>query len=224
MIVLSDIHGNLPALEAVQDDADSVEDAFFCGDMVGYYPWPDAVIETARENGFRAVRGNHDEALVSDSTFGFNSVAAEALDWTRENISDPALEYLEGIPYSRRESMSGVEILMVHGSPQRPVSEYVYPGQVDEKFVERQDVDVDILLLGHTHVPFVNQVAGTLVVNPGSVGQPRDGDPRASYAEIDLQEQSAEVHRVEYDIDRVEEKVGEVDLPVTLAERLKRGQ
>lgn len=224
MLVLSDIHANLPALQAVIDDAGQHDTVFFCGDLVGYYPWPDHAIETAREEHFLGVRGNHDEALVAESTFGFNSVAAEALRWTEENLSEESRAYLKELPYTRREEVQGADVLVVHGSPAAPVSEYVYPEQVTEQFLERQNVNADVLLLGHTHVPFVKRVGETLVVNPGSVGQPRDGDPRASYAVVNVEEQEADIRRVEYPVDAVREHVRAEGLPSPLADRLSRGR
>ncbi|MFB6166711.1 MAG: metallophosphoesterase [Candidatus Nanohaloarchaea archaeon] len=223
MIVLSDIHSNLPALEAVMEDVE--EDEFlFLGDLIGYYTWPNEVVEEARRNGFTGVRGNHDEALVTDSTFGFRGEAVQAIRWTRERIEDENLEYLEDLPYTRKESYEGRTVFMAHGSPQNPVDEYVHPSQATERFLDRQGVETDVLLLGHTHIPFSKEVSGTLVLNPGSVGQPRDGDSRASYATLDLEERTAEIHRVEYDIGRVQEAVRDEELPRMLGERLEEGR
>ncbi|MCJ7479402.1 MAG: YfcE family phosphodiesterase [Candidatus Nanohaloarchaeota archaeon QJJ-7] len=224
MFVLSDIHGNLPALEAVRADAGSLEDAFFCGDLVGYYPWPDEVVDVARKKDFIGVRGNHDEALVIGSSFGFGGEAGEAIQWSKGEVSDRNLRYLEALPYTRSEKFQGKDVLIAHGSPRQPIEEYIYPERVNEQFLERQTFDPEVLLLGHTHVPFVKEVGDALVINPGSVGQPRDGDPRASYAELDLKAMDAEIHRVEYDIGRVEEKVEEEGLPVGLAKRLEKGR
>ncbi len=223
MIVLSDIHANLPALEAVLEDVEG-EEFLFCGDLIGYYVWPDEVVEIAREKDFTGVRGNHDEALATRSNFGFRGEAVEALNWTEENISRENLEYVENLPYTRKDVIDGRTVFMAHGSPNRPVEEYVHPSQATAAFLERQGVEADVLLLGHTHVPFVKEIQGTLVVNPGSVGQPRDGDPRASYATLDLENLDAEIHRVEYDVERVQEAVREEGLPETLAERLEHGR
>ncbi|MFB6265995.1 MAG: metallophosphoesterase [Candidatus Nanohaloarchaea archaeon] len=223
MIVLSDIHANLPALEAVLEDAEG-EEFLFLGDLVGYYTWPNEVVETAREKGFVGVRGNHDEALVTGSTFGFRGEAVQAVRWTRKRIEDENLDYLENLPYTRKEGHGGRTVFMAHGSPENPVEEYVHPSQATERFLERQGVETDILLLGHTHIPFVREVSDTLVLNPGSVGQPRDGDPRASYATLDLDEYEARIHRVEYDIGRVQEAVEEEGLPHVLGDRLEAGR
>lgn len=227
MLVISDIHANLPALEAVLADApdDAIAQGIrFCGDLIGYYPWPNKVIDRAQDHAFVGVRGNHDEAMVTDSSFGFRGEAAEALQWQRERITDDHLAYLQRLPYTRREQVDGTDIFMAHGSPNAPVAEYVYPEHVTDTFLERQGVDTDILLLGHTHVPFTRTVADTLVINPGSVGQPRDHNPKASYAVLDADTRSADIHRVSYDIERVADAVNDVGLPPMLADRLSSGR
>ncbi len=224
MLVVSDIHGNLPALEAVLDDAPGADTVICCGDLTGYYPWPDDVVGIAREQGFLAVRGNHDEAIITGSTFGMAGAAATAARWTTEAIADDTRAFLEKLPYTRREAVHGVDVLVAHGSPRAPVEEYVYPDTVSEQFLQEQNIDADILLLGHTHVPFAKTVADTLVVNPGSVGQPRDGDPRAAYAVVDLAEQTADIHRVEYPVAEVQEAVRGAGLPDELAARLEHGR
>lgn len=223
VLVISDIHANLPALEAVLESVDE-EEFLFCGDIVGYYPWPNRALERVEELDLIAVLGNHDEALVRGSTFGFSDAAAEALRWTEKEATHETLERLSRHPYIHRDEVEGKDILMVHGSPRRPMEKYVRPAEVDAGFLDRQKIDVDILLLGHTHVPFVKEVKDTLVINPGSIGQPRDGDSRASYAVLDVEEKEAEIVRQEYDIERVKEAVREEGLPKHLGRRLSRGR
>ncbi|MFB6076956.1 MAG: metallophosphoesterase [Candidatus Nanohaloarchaea archaeon] len=223
MIVLSDIHANRPALDAVLADADG--DTFlFAGDLIGYYPFPNAVVETARDREFVGVRGNHDEALVTGSTFGFRGSAVQGINHTTENITDENRAYIEDLPYTYRETVDGADIMVVHGSPRSPVEQYVHAAEVDAAFLDRQEIDVDVLVMGHTHVPFAKQAGDTLVLNPGSVGQPRDGDERASYATLDLQTRDAEIRRVPYDIDETAAVVREEGLPERLAERLYQGR
>ncbi len=225
--VLSDIHANLPALDAVLADIpDSVETFLFCGDIIGYYCWPNAVIERARDHAFRGVRGNHDEAIVRGSGFGFSGVAGTALRWNRDQLTDDAQTYVRELPYSRRDTVRERDIYVVHGSPSSPVEEYVYPEQVREGFLRRQGMDgpPDILLMGHTHVPFATRINGTLVANPGSVGQPRDGDPKAAYALLDLDALEIEHRRTTYDIDRVADRITSEGLPDALARRLYDGR
>ncbi len=227
--VLSDIHANKPALDAVINDIDAnggVDRYVFCGDIAGYYCWPNEVIAMAQQHDFLAVRGNHDEALAQGQTFGFSGAAGTALNWTQDVLTDTALTYLNELPYSRRETVAETDIYVTHGSPRAPVEEYVYPEQVVDGFFQEQGMTPipDVLLLGHTHVPFTKHCDGALVMNPGSVGQPRDGDPHASYAVLDPEDRSAEVHRVSYDIDQVADRVRDEGLPDQLARRLYEGR
>lgn len=225
--VLSDIHANLPALDAVMADMpDTVDTYLFCGDLVGYYCWPNSVVETAKEHGFRAIRGNHDEAIIRGSGFGFSGVAGTALRWNEEDLSDASLDYLQDLPYTRREQIEERDVYVVHGAPRSPVEEYVYPRQVQDGFLREQGLDdpPDVLLMGHTHVPFVKHVDGTLVANPGSVGQPRDGNPNAAYTLLDLDALELEHRRVPYPIDRVADRVSAEGLPDVLSQRLYDGR
>jgi putative phosphoesterase len=227
--VLSDIHANKPALDAVIDDitADGgVDQYIFCGDIAGYYCWPNEVIQTAQDHDFLPVRGNHDEALAQESGFGFGGVAGTALQWNQDALTNAALQYLKALPYSRRETFAATDVYITHGSPRAPVEEYVYPEQVVDGFFQEQGMTTvpDVLLLGHTHVPFTKRVNGTLVMNPGSVGQPRDGNPDASYAVLSPEDVSAEIRRVSYDIDQVADRVREEGLPEQLAHRLRSGR
>ncbi len=223
---VSDIHANLPALDAVLEDMPDVDKILFCGDLVGYYCWPNEVTARVEEHGVIGVRGNHDEAIIQGSLFGFGGVAGTALQWNNDRLTSATRTYLENQPYSQREELAGCDVYMVHGSPRSPVEEYVYPEQVTPAFFREQGMTTapDVLLLGHTHVPFAEHAGDTLVVNPGSVGQPRDGDPDASYAVIDTDNLAVEHHRVSYDIDRVARRVSEEGLPEVLAQRLYNGR
>lgn len=222
--VLSDIHANLPALEAVLTDIEEQGGAdtyLFCGDVVGYYCWPNEAIRIAKERDFLAVRGNHDDVIARGELAGY-----PAQEWSRDELTETSLAFLQELPYSRRETLNGADVYIVHGSPRAPVEEYVYPEQVREAFFRQQGMRTvpDILLLGHTHVPFTKYVGDALVLNPGSVGQPRDGDPKASYALLDAENVSAEINRVAYDIDQVADRVREEGLPEQIADRLYAGQ
>lgn len=221
MLVLSDIHANRPALEAVLDAAPDGP-ILCCGDMVGYYPWPNAVVARLDGRDLTAVRGNHDAAILQDRAHGFRGVAREALSWQRDRLDDATRSFLEAFPTRVETRIEGRRVVMVHGSPNSPLREYVSPGDVDERFLERHGVGADVLLLGHTHVPFAKRVGDTLVANPGSVGQPRDGNPDAAYAV--LEGDGITHHRVDYPVEEVVDAVAEAGLPAMLGERLRRGQ
>ncbi|MFB6190582.1 MAG: metallophosphoesterase [Candidatus Nanohaloarchaea archaeon] len=221
--VVSDIHSNIRAFREVLSRIDA--DSIICaGDLVGYYLHPGEVIDEVRDRDMTCVRGNHDHAVVDWPPGHFNPAARRALELNREKLDESRLSFLEDLPLRRELELDGTETVLVHGSPNDP-SKYVYPRHVDPSFLERNDVvEEDIVVMGHTHVPFVKHVDGTLVLNPGSVGQPRDGNPGASYAVIDTGEMDATVRRVEYDLDPVVEEVGDSSLPDSLGERLRRGR
>jgi len=222
--LISDIHANRPALKTVLDalDDDDIDMLFCAGDIVGYYTWPNEVIEMLQERDPTAVKGNHD-AGIGEPPVRFNSVARQALDWTREELTDENKAFLAGLPETIRDDIDGRDIYMVHGSPRRPLEEYINGSSIGPAFIESCFEEApDICIMGHTHHPYSHEVGGTLFINPGSVGQPRDGDSRASYAVLDLDEMKTEHSRLEYDIDAVDEAVRE-HLPSTLGERLYHG-
>ncbi|MFB6265476.1 MAG: metallophosphoesterase [Candidatus Nanohaloarchaea archaeon] len=221
--VISDIHSSIVALEKVLDEIEA-ELVVCAGDLVGYYLDPGEVIDRVKEGGITCVRGNHDDALVNWPPRNFNPVARKALELNREKLGNEQLSFLEQLPVRREMDVGGRKVLVVHGSPEEPYR-YVYPRDVGEDFAERQGVqEMDLVVMGHTHVPLVEKSGDTLVVNPGSVGQPRDGDPRASFAVVDMESMDAEIRRVEYDVEPVVERVSDSELPASLGERLEEGR
>lgn len=218
MAVLADIHSNLPALEAVLQDIGSRE-TYCLGDLVGYNPFPDEVVETVREKGVKCVLGNHDHAVVTGDVSGFNPYAARAIAWTRSRMRKENISYLGSLPLSMRNYF-----YMVHGSPRRCLEEYVtedYPDVVLRRFF--QMTEMSIIALAHTHVPFVKPMGDKLIFNPGSVGQPRDLDPRASYALLDVEKKQVKIKKVRYDVDAVVEALIKEGLPRVLGYRLREG-
>ena len=218
LAVLADIHSNYPALEAVLRDIGDME-AYCLGDLVGYYPFPDQVVEAVRDRGIKCILGNHDRAVVTGDVFGFNPYAAAAVLWTRKRMRRENISYLSSLPETRAEPFS-----MVHGSPRRCLEEYVtadYPEELLGYFLRL--AGGSILALAHTHVPMVRHLREGLLFNPGSVGQPRDHDPRAAYAILDLEKRKAAIKRVSYDVEAVVEAVDRKGLPRVLGERLRGG-
>ena len=241
---ISDIHANLPALEAVlgEIDAAGVEEIWCLGDVIGYGAEPDECADLVRERCATCLVGNHDLAVLGAlDVAAFSEAAAEAVAWTRDNIAERTLDLLRELePIGRREG-----IALFHASPRDPVWEYVLsPEQADACL----DVQPErIALIGHSHVSlfFTRPSAGeqdrdvrgaqssddTLLdlgdgcwlVNPGSVGQPRDGDPRAAWLELDTDEQTARFHRVGYDVERAAASISAAGLPRRLADRLHVG-
>jgi predicted phosphodiesterase len=235
--VLSDIHANLVALEAVLEDVGQIDAIWHLGDVVGYGPDPDGVVSRLVEAGAVGVAGNHDRAAVGGPEIDwFNPDAKAAMVWTRERISAETTSWLTDQPERRTESAA----LLVHGSPRDPIWEYITTASIARANIEAMGTTVG--LFGHTHVPIawidngrleaISPKPGSAValngaarvlVNPGSVGQPRDGDPRASWLELDLEGRMATWHRVGYDIPAVQRSMRSAGLPARLAERLRHG-
>lgn len=238
--LLSDVHGNLPAFEAVLADVDSqvVEEIWCLGDLVGYGAAPDACVELARRRCQVCLAGNHDLVVTQEIPISdFSSGAAAAASWTREQISDQALEFLRGRPASD----PGREPGLYHGSPRDPVWEYVLSSWQADECMDAMEGRVGAI--GHSHVAlwFARDESGELagaqatdgteqdlgagdwLVNPGSVGQPRDGDPRAAWLLLDTGEWIARWRRVEYPVEEAAAAIEQAGLPRSLAERLFEG-
>jgi predicted phosphodiesterase len=235
--VLSDIHSNIVALDAVLAHLGSVDAVWHLGDVVGYGPEPDAVVERLIAIGAVGVRGNHDAAAAGGREIDyFNPDARSAMEWTRRRITDMTRDWLAALPERRVEG----DTTLVHGSPRDPIWEYVTSLSVARAGMEVMTTTLG--LHGHTHVPVAFVITdgrlaalvpsdGSTVdlgdrvalINPGSVGQPRDEDPRASYLVLDQERRSVTWHRVEYDIDAVATAMRGAGLPDRLAERLHHG-
>jgi diadenosine tetraphosphatase ApaH/serine/threonine PP2A family protein phosphatase len=238
LAVLSDIHANLAALEAVRADLPQVDEVWVLGDIVGYGPQPNEVIAALQQMGARSVLGNHDAAAIGtiDSSW-FNPDAARAIHWTAETLDDNARAYMAALPEMRTQD----RVTAVHGSPRDPMWEYITGAGVAAANLPA--FETGICLHGHTHVPVVFQAddgrvttvpatvgepvsirPGRSLVNPGSVGQPRDGNPAASYLVLDTDADMVEFRRVAYDIDATQRAMRLVELPPRLAERLSYGR
>ncbi len=215
-LLLSDVHGNMPALRAVLEDAAGEYDAVICaGDLVGYNPFPEEVIREVINLGARCIRGNHDRAVMRDDYTGFSGIAIASDVWTRKRLSQSMLSYLASLPDSLR--LGDMEVH--HGSPWDE-DLYLYPEEWTGDIIPP---GVRYLILGHTHVQAVRRFERGAVINPGSVGQPRDGDPRAAYALLDPETGEVLLKHVEYDVDEVAEAIIREGLPRYLAERLYMG-
>ena len=235
--VLSDIHSNIVALDAVLSHAGDVDAIWHLGDVVGYGPEPDAVVARLSERDATGVRGNHDAAAVGGPEIDwFNPEARAAAEWTRDTMAAETRDWLKALPERRVVD----DVLLVHGSPRDPLREYVTDRRTAGENIEVQETQH--ALHGHTHVPVawlatadsvaliragetknVDLGARRTLVNPGSVGQPRDGDPRASYLVLDQGVGRVTWHRVEYDIERVQTAMRAAGLPDRLAARLTFG-
>ncbi len=216
--VLADIHANLPALEKVLEEIEGMP-KFCCGDLVGYNPFPNEVIDLVKKENIVSILGNHDHAVLTEDTSWFNRIAASAIEWTVKELTAENLEFLKTLAQSHDN-----EFYMIHGSPKNPLEEYIPPEAPEYVFRDLFNyTKSDIIILGHTHVPFVKRIDEKLIFNPGSVGQPRDFDSRASYAILDTETKELEIKRVDYDIERTAERIVKEGLPGRLAWRLFSG-
>ncbi len=242
--VLSDVHSNQPALEAVfaAIDAVGVDEVWCLGDVVGYGAQPDACAELVRERCDICLVGNHDLAVLGKLDVStFSETAAAAVGWTRNNTSAATREFLGGLEPAGERAGVG----LFHGSPRDPVWEYVLSVEGAEEALDSQAQRVG--LIGHSHVSLffaraedagrgeaqgaqagdgalLSLESGAWLLNPGSAGQPRDGDPRAAWLELDTDEWTARFHRTDYDIATAAETILAAGLPSQLAERLEAGR
>ncbi len=199
ILLIADIHSNWPALRAIQESFDA---CLFVGDLVDYGPDPVPCIDWVRQNVETSVRGNHDHAvaqrILPKGNTGFRklAVATRPLHWT---LIDPARnKFLARLPITARVQIDGYRFQLLHATPRDPMDEYLGP-DIAAWEARVQGIEADFLCVGHTHVPYEVQVGDLRVVNPGSVGQPRDGDPRASY--VIIEDGQVQFKKVAYDID-----------------------
>ncbi len=238
--ILADIHSNLEAFEAVLDDANKRGgfDKIWClGDVVGYGPDPHDCIKRLCQFEHVSIAGNHDWAAIGKmDTSEFNPVAAVAAHWTTGQLTVEDRDYLLGLPPTLRED----GFTLAHGSPREPIWEYLLSTEAaQDNFAY---FETAYCLVGHSHIPLIFELAAgkavfreftranlklkekRMIINPGGVGQPRDGDPRASYAIYDAEAHTVGHYRVEYDIPATQKKMAERKLPTPLIVRLSLGR
>jgi putative phosphoesterase len=234
LAIISDIHANLHALQAVLDDIDRIRpDAVMClGDLVGYGAHPNEVIDTIRARSIPTAIGNYDEGVgfdLDDCGCVYKDPAddrrgRQSLLWTRRHTTLDRKAYLCSLPMQIRQDFAGVHLLLVHGSPRR-INEYLYADRPEATFERIAKLaGCDVLLFGHTHLPYARWVGKTLFVNAGSVGKPKDGDPRAGYVLLELARRPAvEFRRVAYDVPAAARAVRASGLPAHFADVLESG-
>lgn len=242
LAVISDIHGNLEALEAVLEhlEGQGVDQVVCLGDIVGYGADPNLCCDRVREVARKVVAGNHDHASVglADPSL-FNEPARRAINWTRPMLLQDHRRYLEGLPLTI--TVPEAETTLVHSTPRQPEAwRYLFSGaDAVEEFGAFHTL---CCFVGHTHVPvaFVERPDGAVaslaldrlrlqegyryLINVGSVGQPRDGNPDAAYLVLDREASKCELHRVIYDVQTAQKKILQAGLPPVLAERLAHGR
>ncbi|GAB5550188.1 MAG: metallophosphoesterase family protein [Sandaracinaceae bacterium] len=261
LAVFSDVHANLPALEAVFKDIDArlgrrEVDAVYClGDLVGYATWPNEVVTSIQERGIPTIAGNYDEGVgLSSDDCGCAYVTdedktrgAESIAYTNGAVTEATRRYLRGLPRHLRVTLAAprerkaepVEVLMVHGSPRR-INEYLFEDRPDDLMRKRMaEAGADVMLFGHTHKPYHKALAAETedgrtvyrnAVNTGSVGKPKDGDPRACYVLLTVDAErpktdpdycAVEFVRVAYDVEEAARAVEASPLPDAFAQMLR---
>ena len=222
-LVVSDIHANWPALRAIREEADLV---VCLGDIVSYGPFPRECVAWVRERAAHAIRGNHDTALAHGSETGAaafkRALALATLERHKRLLSADDVAWLRDLPTEARFRMGDYSLHAFHASPADHLFSYRIAPDLDDDELKKEvaDVRADIVLLGHTHLPMSRGAWTKVVVNPGSVGQPLDGDPRASYAVIE--DGVAEIRRVQYDIEATEAGILGMGLPDSASASLLR--
>ena len=243
ILLVSDIHANLTALEAVIKDAGPFDQVWCLGDVVGYGPEPNECISRLQEFDLICLAGNHDLAVVGrEPLWEFTNTAREAIFWTRHRLAESSHEWLHSLPCLPLQVGHG--ITLVHGSPRDPVWEYIVTRETARENLAH--VDTPVCLNGHSHIPimfrkpwngfkvleetlpvnlpFQLTTYDQVFINPGSVGQPRDEDPRASYALLDLDAMTYTQRRVQYDVALTQKLMKQAKLPDRLIRRLRFGQ
>ncbi len=239
--IVADIHANLAAFTAVLDDIEKrggADELWCLGDVVGYGPDPHRCLELLRKYKHVCIAGNHDWAAIGRvDTASFNAAAAEACFWTAQQLTAEDRQYLGNLPLMLQRG----DFTLAHGSPREPIWEYIL-----SEVAARENLayfETPFCLVGHSHIPFIfekgesnERLAGPegdvplalaenrLIINPGSVGQSRDGDPRAAYTVYDSQGRSVAHYRVDYDISATQLRMREYDLPDSLVRRLSFGR
>ena len=234
LAIISDIHANLHALQAVWADLEAMKpDAVYClGDLIGYGVHPNETIEFIRGRQIPTIMGNYDEGVGFDMhDCGCiykdpvqDRLGKRSLEWTQKITSRENKAYLQSLPMQIRIEENSPRLLLVHGSP-RKINEYIYEDRPEATFERFSKLaGTDIILFGHTHLPYQKKVAEILFINCGSVGKPKDGNPQAGYVMLNIGKRSdVEFRRVTYDVGAAAKAIRESDMPNEFAEALVTG-
>lgn len=238
--IISDLHSNIHAFKAVLADIENrdIDTIFALGDLVGYNAFPGEVVNLMREKNIPSIMGNHDIVCCGlENPIWFNAIARQAALWSQKKMTEDQKRYLSNLP---NEMQVQERLYAVHGSPMARDDYIVDLMDAMNSFQHLPDKSIRICLFGHTHIPAIFSDTGPshdsinggkhflsagsrYMINPGSVGQPRDGDARASFAILDLEEMSLEIIRINYDVTAAMKSVIAAGLPQFLAERLQVG-
>lgn len=236
LAVFSDIHGNLQGLNAVLQDIEARgADVVWCGgDLVGYGANPNEVVDIIRSRGIPAIMGNYDDGIgyfrIACGCDYPNEAAMErgqrSIAWTKEHTTDENKAFLRNLPYKLQREFGGRRVALVHGSPER-LNEYLFENVADEVFAQHlESTRADVLIFGHTHKPFHRVLNGKHLINSGSAGKPKHGNPNATYVMLDLTSAaiSVEIIEVPYDFEAAAQAIEATELPGAFAQALREGK
>jgi putative phosphoesterase len=229
LLLIADIHGNYEALQTVLEIP---HDRAIClGDIVDYGPEPDKCIDLLRKKAILTTRGNHDNAVAfkvdCQCGYKYKHLSVATREYTWKILDRSRIEYLQKLPLLIKEKIDGKRLYMTHASP-RSLFEYIKPETSDEEIrimvkESMEPFDADFLIIGHSHIPMIRKLGNLIIINPGSVGQPRDGDPRVSCAVFDTENGEAELIKTEYDINavctKIEKRMPHADELITILRR-----
>lgn len=244
LALFSDVHANLPALEAVLTDIDGRQDldgVYHLGDLVGYAPWPNETVTLLQGRGIQGIAGNYDSTVATDydhcgckaETAHQEELSHQSYEWTREHVSPETKRFLGRLPFRLDLRPLGghkskPQVILVHGTPTLNTLYWTEdrPDSFCKKMADSAGAKAgDLIAFGHTHKPWHREVEGIHFLNTGSVGKPKDGDPRAGYVVVEIGQESIEIEfvRLEYDLGRTVEAIGESELPDEFADQLRAG-
>jgi len=231
-----DIHGNIEALTAAYETALSakVEKIYHLGDLGGYSPFVNEVVDFLNEHGITGVQGNYDETVANDREHCGckyedplqEEMANQSFEWTKRRASQKTKDYLRILPFKISFVAYGKKVLLFHATPSKN-NLYWYEDRPEKFFKEMSEkVDADVMIYGHTHKPYRKEFNGKVFINAGSVGKPKDGDPRACMAIVDITPETVNVDflRVAYDVEKAAQAIVTSGLPTYFAQRLKEAR
>jgi len=217
--LISDLHANLPALEAVLADMPPVDRLICTGDIVGYYADPNAVCERLRKLDVLTIRGNHDAYVIGALEPSAERRTAYRTDWTRDQLAQDNMDWLQALPTQAHLQADQYLLILRHANPWDEET-YLYPDS--PRLQEISLATNEIMVVGHTHHPMRHAAGGGLIVNPGSVGQPRDWNPQAAYAIFDSVSNAIDFRRVSYDVAKLQQHLRDLGWDPAMTEILSR--
>ena len=219
--IIADIHSNIYGLKNILKELTEVDTILCAGDIVGYYTFVNEVFDEFRKRNIRTILGNHDAYLLGALPVSANLTVQHSIEYTKKAINKENIDYLKKIKKASLDiKIDGLKIRMYHGSPWNEFEEYVFPDY--QNFNKFRDIDADLIILGHTHWPMIKKVEKKTIINPGSCGQPRDYNSKASYAILDTKTKNIQIKRVDYEINKTCQAVKEANLDVELIKILTR--